>query len=163
MSKTSEMTIRHVIENLNLPQESYSPWSSCIINYGLKSRNKMRDHSIYILYSLSSKDLQRTWRKWSVGRVVSLLALIRLNSISPAKIARKCLGIRNDSHKFLEFREQKVSPKSSRDFRETGRSIEKAQVNRVTWEILIHPVHILKYFNSPILPMYFYSFDYECG
>ena len=26
-----------------------------------------------------------------------------------------------------------------------------------------HPVQILKYFNSTILPMYLYSFDYECG
>ena len=29
----------------------------CIINYGPKSRNEMRDQSIYILYSLSSQDL----------------------------------------------------------------------------------------------------------
>ena len=50
-------------ENLYLPLESYSPWSPWIINYGLKSRNEMRYYSIYILYSLSSKDLQRTLRK----------------------------------------------------------------------------------------------------
>ena len=53
-------------QNLNLPLESYSPWSLCIINHGLKLRNEMRDHSIYILYSLSSKDLQRTLRNSSV-------------------------------------------------------------------------------------------------
>ena len=38
MSKPSEMTISHVIEqNLNLPLESYSPRPLCIINHGLKS------------------------------------------------------------------------------------------------------------------------------
>ena len=31
----------------------------------------------------------------------------------------------NDSHEFLEFREQNVSPKSSRDFREKGHRIGK--------------------------------------
>ena len=48
--KTSEMTICHVNDkiqdprseqNLNLPLQSYSPWSPCIINYGVKSRNDM--------------------------------------------------------------------------------------------------------------------------
>ena len=47
-------------QNLYLPLESYSPWSAWIINYGLESRNEMRYYSIY---SLSSKDLQRTLRK----------------------------------------------------------------------------------------------------
>ena len=44
------------VQNFNLPLESYSPRSPCIINYSLKLRNEMCDHSIYILYSLSSKD-----------------------------------------------------------------------------------------------------------
>ena len=84
-------------QKLNLPLESYSPWSSLIINDSLKSRNEMCDHSIYILYSLSSKDVQRTLRNSSVRPVVSLshapkLALRGLNRINPAKIMRKCLG-----------------------------------------------------------------------
>ena len=36
-------------QNFNLPLESYSPWSPCIIKYGLKLRNEMFDHSIYIV------------------------------------------------------------------------------------------------------------------
>jgi len=66
MSKASEITLCHVNEisrseqNLNLPLESHSPWSPCRINHGLKSRNEIRDHSIYIFYSRSSEDLQRT-------------------------------------------------------------------------------------------------------
>jgi len=47
-------------QNLNLPLESYSAWLPCIINRGLKSRNELRDHSIYILYFRSSLDLHRT-------------------------------------------------------------------------------------------------------
>ena len=31
-------------QNLNLSLKSYSPLSPSIINYGLKSRNEMRDH-----------------------------------------------------------------------------------------------------------------------
>ena len=67
------------------------------MNYGLKLRNEMCDHSIYILYSLSSKDSQRTLRKLSVRPVVALshapkLFLRGLNSINPAKTVRKCLG-----------------------------------------------------------------------
>ena len=57
----------------------------------------MCDHSIYILYSLSSKDLQRTLRKSSVRPVVNLshapkLFLMGLNSVNPIKTVRKCLG-----------------------------------------------------------------------
>ena len=47
-------------QNLNLPLEAYSPQTPCIINHGLKSRNEMRDHSIYILYSRNNKYVQRT-------------------------------------------------------------------------------------------------------
>ena len=58
--QTSEMTIcssnSRSEENLNFPLQSYSPRSPCIINYCLKSRNEMCDHSIYILYSHSSKE-----------------------------------------------------------------------------------------------------------
>ena len=43
--------------NLNLHLESYFPRSPCIINHRSKSRNEIRDHSFYILYSRSSKDL----------------------------------------------------------------------------------------------------------
>ena len=52
----------------------------------------MCDHSIYILYSSSSKDLQS-----SVRPVINLLHALKLvlrelNSTNPAKIVRKCLG-----------------------------------------------------------------------
>ena len=63
MSKASEITLCHVNkisrseQKLNLPLESYSPWSPCRINHGLKSRNEIRDHTFY---SRSSEDLQRT-------------------------------------------------------------------------------------------------------
>ena len=98
MSKTSETTLCHVSEirevkkNLNLPQQSYSPRSPCIINYGLRSLNEMCDHSIYILYSRSSKDVES-----SVRPVVNLLhapklVLREINSTNSAKIVRKCLG-----------------------------------------------------------------------
>ena len=49
MSNASEITICHANEiaqseqNLNLPLESYSPWSPCIID----PRNEMCDHSSY--------------------------------------------------------------------------------------------------------------------
>ena len=84
-------------QNFNPPLESYSPWSSCRINSGLKSRSEICDHSIYILYSLSSKDSQRTLRKSSVRTVVNLSHAPKLfprglNSINPAKTVRKCLG-----------------------------------------------------------------------
>ena len=73
----------------------------------------MCDHSIYILYSLSSKDSQRTLRKSSVRPVVNLshapkLLLKGINSINPAKTVRNCLGTEG-SHKFLEFRAQNMS------------------------------------------------------
>ena len=85
------------VQHFNLPLESYSPWSPCTTNYGLKLRNEMCDHSIYILYSLSSKDSQRTLPKSSVRPVVNLsrapkLFLRGLNSINPAKTVRKFLG-----------------------------------------------------------------------
>ena len=84
-------------QNFNLPLESYSPWSPCIINYSLKLRNEMCNHFIYILYTLSSKDSQRTLRKSSVRPVVNLshapkLFLMGLNSVNPVKSVRKCLG-----------------------------------------------------------------------
>ena len=87
----------------------------------------MHDHSIYILYSLSSKDLQRTLRKSSVRPVVSLshapkLALRGLNSIKPAKIVRT---ERLSQISPIPRVKLNVSPKSSRDFRETDRNIEK--------------------------------------
>ena len=47
-------------QDLNLTLESHSPWFPYTINLGPKSRNELRDHSIYILYFVSSKDLQRT-------------------------------------------------------------------------------------------------------
>ena len=57
----------------------------------------MYDHSIYILYSLSSKDSQRTLRKLSVRPVVNLshapkLFLRGLNIINPVKTVRNCPG-----------------------------------------------------------------------
>ena len=73
----------------------------------------MCDHSIYILYSLSSKDSQRTLPKSSVRPVVNLsrapkLFLRGLNSINPAKTVRKFLGTEGFSQ-FLEFHAQNVS------------------------------------------------------
>ena len=127
----------------------------------------MRDHSIYILYSLSSKDLQRTLRKSSVRPVVSLshaskLVLRGLNGINPAKIVRKCLK----TERFSQISRIPRAKRESEKFSGLSRNrpqYRKTQVNRITSQILIHPVHVLKYFNSPVLPMYFYSFDYECG
>ena len=115
----------------------------------------MRDHSIYILCSLSSKDLQRTLRKSSVRPVVSLshapkLALRALNSINPAKIVRKCLGTERFSQISRIPRAKRESEKFS--------AYRKTQVNRLTCQILIHPLHILKYLNSPIWPIYFWLF-----
>ena len=57
----------------------------------------VRTITSYILYSLSSKDSQRTLRKSRVRPVVNLshapkLFLMGLNSINPAETARKCLG-----------------------------------------------------------------------
>ena len=154
-------------QDVNLPLESYSPRSPCTINYGLKSRNEMHDHSIYILHSLGSKDLQRTLRKSSVGTVVSLshapkFSLSGFNGINPVKIVRKCLGTERFSPISRIPRAKRESEKFSGLSRNRPQG-RKTNVNRLTWQILIHPVHILKYFNLPILPMYIYSFDYECG
>ena len=57
----------------------------------------MCDHSIYILYALSSKDSKRTLGKSSVRPAVKLshapkLFLVGLNSINPPETLRKCLG-----------------------------------------------------------------------
>ena len=48
-------------QNLFLPLQTYSARSPCIINYGLKSRKEMCDHSVYILYSRISEDLQELY------------------------------------------------------------------------------------------------------
>ena len=65
MSRTWNTRIE---QDVHLPLESYSPWSPCIINYGLKSRNEMRDHSIYILYSLSSKYVKELYVSQVLGQ-----------------------------------------------------------------------------------------------
>ena len=113
------------MQHFNLPLESYSPWSPCTINYGLKLRNEMCDHSIYILYSLSSKDSQRTLPKSSVRPVVTLshapkLFLRGLNSINPAKTVKKFLGTERFSQISRIPRAKRVTFKldSSRDFRQ---------------------------------------------
>ena len=107
----------------------------------------MRDHPIYILYSLSSKDSQRTLRKSSVRPVVSLshapkLALRRFNSINPAKIVTKCPG----TERFSQISRIPRAKRESEKFSGLSRNRppdRKTQVNRLTWKILIHPVHIL--------------------
>ena len=100
----------------------------------------MCDHSIYILYSLTSKDLQRTLRKSSVRPVVNLshapkLFLRGLNSINSAKTARKCLGTEGLSQ-ISRIPRQNVSNLQTIQF--SGLSITSVDNKGVIIVILFH-------------------------
>ena len=88
MSKVREITICHASEIREVNKTStYCPWSTCIIDRGLRSRrNQMRDHSSYTpavlktckeLYNLKCQFI-RKWNKITI--ITALLSTLVIKS-----------------------------------------------------------------------------------